>query len=146
MPFLLKKVRHRFLMALTSALIPGGGNVAVHATIQVPLEGKRAHALQFALHETFAVKHVSINGQSATFSFQPAELNPINPATKNVSVRLPFNGQQDKVRMDIEYEGHLKESFRSSAPFRTRDWRSMTRSTHASSNSRVIPRGTPNSS
>jgi hypothetical protein len=94
---------------LNVTIDPALGKIAVRGKIEVPLRDTRSNAIQFALHETFAIKQLSVNGQRATFSFQSAEPNPINPATKKVLVRLPFDSLPDKLRLGIEYEGRLKD-------------------------------------
>jgi hypothetical protein len=58
---------------------PELGTIAVRGTIDVPPGEPASKTVQFALHETFAIKQLSVNGHVASFSFQPAEPTPINP-------------------------------------------------------------------
>jgi hypothetical protein len=60
---------------------PGQGTIAVRGKIGVPIAA-RAQTLQFALHETFAIKKLAINDHAAKFSFQPGDPSPIYPATR----------------------------------------------------------------
>ena len=94
---------------LNVTIDPAPGNIAVRGKIDVPLVSPRAREIQFALHETFAIKKLRVNGQTASFSSKAAEPTPINPATRNVLVNLPSNIQQGKIHIDLEYGGHLKE-------------------------------------
>ena len=88
---------------------PELGTIAVRGTIDVPPGEPASKTVQFALHETFAIKQLSVNGHVASFSFQPAEPTPINPATRNVRVNLPSGGRPDNIHLEIEYGGRLKE-------------------------------------
>lgn len=88
---------------------PAQGNIEVRGKIEVPLESPRAGDLQFGLHETFAIKKLSVNGQTVNSSYSPRELTPINPATRNVVVQLPSGISEDKIHLDIQYGGHLKK-------------------------------------
>ena len=88
---------------------PAAGEISVRGTIDTTLENPRPTELKFALHQTFAISKLSLNGQDAKFSFQPAQFTPINPATRNVIVALPPNLKEDKIHLQIAYEGHLKE-------------------------------------
>ena len=94
-------------LAVTISPVPG--SIAVRGKIEVPLESLHAREIQFALHETFAIKQLLVNGQRASFSFKPAEPSPIYPATRNVLVSLPFDIQQREIQIDLEYGGHLKD-------------------------------------
>lgn len=94
-------------LAVTISPVPG--SIAVRGKIEVPVESPHAREIQFALHETFAIKQLLVNGQKASFSFKPAEPSPIYPATRNVLVSLPFDIQQREIRIDLEYGGHLKD-------------------------------------
>ena len=87
---------------------PAQGTVAVRGKIGVPVEAG-AKALQFALHETFAIKKLAVNDRAVKFSFHPGDRSPIYPATRKVIVKLPDNVSAGKVHLDIEYDGRLKE-------------------------------------
>ncbi len=89
---------------------PELGTIAVRGMIDVPPSEPASKTFQFALHETFAIKQLSVNGHVANFSYQPAEPTPINPATRNVLVNLPSGGRPDYVHLEIEYGGRLKET------------------------------------
>ena len=93
---------------LKIAIEPGQGTIGVHGSIGVPVE-VGARALQFGLHETFAISKLLINNRAAKFSFQPGDPIPFNPATRKVVVQLPAGFPADKVQMEIEYSGRLKE-------------------------------------
>ena len=88
---------------------PSQGNIEVRGRIELPLESPRAGDLQFGLHETFAIKQLSVNSQIVNFSYSPREFTPINPATRNVVVQLPSGISEDKIHLDIQYGGHLKK-------------------------------------
>lgn len=94
---------------LNVTIDPAPGNIAVRGKIEVPLEGPRARQIQFALHETFVIKQLSVNGQRVSFSTDAAKPTPINPATQNVLVSLPSGIQQGKIHIDFEYAGRLKD-------------------------------------
>jgi hypothetical protein len=93
---------------LNVTIDPVPGNIAVRGKIEVPLEALPSSQIQFALHETFVIKQLSVNGQSVKFSFESAKPTLIHPATRNVLVALPSNIQQGIVRIDLEYGGRLK--------------------------------------
>ena len=57
----------------------------------------------------FVIKQLSVNGHRVSFSFRPAEASPIYPARKNVLVRLPPDSPPDKIDINIEYGGRLKD-------------------------------------
>lgn len=88
---------------------PTAGSIAVRGTIEVPLGQPGAKTVQFGLHETFAIKKLSVNGHAASFSFQPGEPSMITPATRNVVVKLPSGAPPDKIQLEIEYGGRLKK-------------------------------------
>ncbi len=88
---------------------PGPGDIAVRARVDIPLKDPRVRTFQFGLHETFAIKRLSVNGKKADFSFHAANTSPITPAFRNVVVTLPPGASQDKIQMDIEYGGRLKK-------------------------------------
>src|SRR5208337_2589333 len=87
---------------------PGPGDIAVQAKVEIPLKNPQGRDFKFGLHETFTVKQLLVNGKKASFSFQPAEPSPMTPAFRNVVVSLPPDVSPGKIRMDIEYEGRLK--------------------------------------
>jgi hypothetical protein len=88
---------------------PAAGSIAVRGKIEVPRNKLSEREISFGLHETFDVKELSVNGHKASVSFRPTEHTPINPATRNVVVSLPGDISGDRVRLEIEYAGHLKE-------------------------------------
>jgi peptidase M1-like protein len=94
---------------LKVAIEPAAGKIAVQGKMLIPREKSSAGDLKFALHETFTVNKLTVNGHPAHFSFQPAAPNPLNPATRNVIVALPDNFADDKVHLEIAYEGQLKK-------------------------------------
>jgi hypothetical protein len=93
---------------LKVSLEPGRGNISVHATVEIPLENPQSRDFKFALHETFTIKQLLVNGKKSSFSSQAREPSPLVPASKNVVVSLPPGITQERIRMDIEYEGWLK--------------------------------------
>jgi len=93
---------------LNVTIDPTPGTIVVRGSIEAPLAGAPTREIQFALHETFAIKQLSVNGQTARFSLQAAKPTPINPATRNVLIRLPTEVQQNKIHIDLEYGGRLK--------------------------------------
>ena len=88
---------------------PELGTIAVCGKIDVPRSEPASKRVQFGLHETFAIKQLSVNGHIVSFSFQPAEPTAINPATRNVLVNLPSDSQSDMIHLEMEYGGRLKE-------------------------------------
>ncbi|HXY48204.1 MAG TPA: M1 family aminopeptidase [Terriglobales bacterium] len=93
---------------LNVTIDPTLGSLAVRGNIEAPLQGPLAGEIQFALHETFAIKHLSVNDQPARFSFEATKPTLTNPATRNVVIRLPADVRQGKIHIDLEYEGRLK--------------------------------------
>jgi hypothetical protein len=93
---------------LNVTIEPNQGRIAVRGNIGVPIDA-HAKTLQFGLHETFVITKLLVNGERTKFSFKPGEANPIFPATKKVVVSLPRSLAAGKARMEIEYDGKLKE-------------------------------------
>lgn len=87
---------------------PRSGSIDVRGIIGVPVEAG-AKTLQFGLHETFAIKKLTVNGRKAQFSYRPSQGNPFSPAMRNVLVTLPASVQAGKVQMALQYGGRLKE-------------------------------------
>lgn len=87
---------------------PASGNLAVQAKMEVPLEAG-AKNLQFNLHATFVIKKLLLEGHDAVFSAAEGEPLFTLPRPHRVTVTLPAGFAQNKVHMDIEYEGRLKE-------------------------------------
>ena len=85
---------------------PAAGSIAVRGKIDAPVE--KGKTLQFGLHETFSIRRLAVNGRPTRFSVHPAEPSFIFPATRNVTVALPPETPQGKVRVDVEYHGKLK--------------------------------------
>ena len=88
---------------------PAAGTVEVKATVEIPPKEPRAGRLKFGLHETFAIRQLRVNGKEVSFSFEPGELSPMTPAFRNVVVKLPSEVLPGPIRLDIEYQGRLKE-------------------------------------
>jgi len=88
---------------------PTPGTIEVQATVEIPPNDLRAGQLKFGLHETFTIGKLRVNGKDAGFSFEPGELSPMTPAFRSVVVKLPPNVPRGRTRMDIEYQGRLKE-------------------------------------
>jgi aminopeptidase N len=93
---------------LKVALDPAQQAIAVRGTITLPIHTPSSD-LRFALHETFTVKRLEVNGKAASFSFQTEQHTPMRPATHIVVVTLPSDSSPDALRMDIEYKGKLKD-------------------------------------
>src|SRR5215470_6107532 len=74
---------------LKVSIEPEQGYIAVRGKVEVPLQNPHAGEWQFALHETLAVKELSVNGRRVDISYRPAETSPITPAQRNVVVNLP---------------------------------------------------------
>ncbi len=85
---------------------PPKGDIAVQGRLEI---AKPPHAREFSfgLHETFAIQRLLVDGHKAGFSTHAAQ-TPMTPATMNVTVTLP-DTTTDRVHMDMEYAGHLKE-------------------------------------
>ena len=93
---------------LKVALDPAQQTIAVRGTVVLPVSSLSSD-LRFALHETFVLKRLEVNGKPATFSFQSEQHTPMRPATHIVVVSLPPDISRDSLRMNIEYEGKLKD-------------------------------------
>jgi hypothetical protein len=93
---------------LNVTIEPSQGTVAVHGILGVPVQAD-TKTLQFRLHETFTIKKLLINGHAAKFLFQPGDPSPIYPATRKVLVKLPPRVPGEKIPLEIEYGGRLKE-------------------------------------
>jgi len=87
---------------------PTLGTISVRGRIEVPRRNPGSSTVKFGLHETFAIKQLSVEGHPATFSFQPGVPTAVNPATKNVAVKLPSGTPADKIHLEIQYGGRLK--------------------------------------
>jgi hypothetical protein len=87
---------------------PASGNLAVLAKIEIPVE-PGAKNFRFNLHGTFVIKKLLLEGKDAIFSSVPGEASFMLPPPQRVIVTLPAVLAQNKVHMDIEYEGRLKE-------------------------------------
>lgn len=85
---------------------PTAGTIAVQGKIEAPVE-EGSRTLEFGLHETFAIRRLSVNGKPAVFSFHRTDPSPLLPATRKVIVNLPAD-IVEKVTMEIEYGGRLK--------------------------------------
>ena len=70
---------------LNVTIEPTQGTLAVRGKIGVPVEAG-AKTLQFALHETFAIKKLAVNDRAVKFSVHPGDPSPIYPATRKVIV------------------------------------------------------------
>jgi hypothetical protein len=87
---------------------PASGNLAVLAKMEIPV-GPGAKNLQFNLHATFVIKKLQLEGKDTIFSAAPGDPLFTLPLPQKVTVTLPPGLAQNKVHMDIEYEGRLKE-------------------------------------
>ncbi len=85
---------------------PAKGNIAVRGAMEIA-KAPHAREFSFGLHETFAIQHLWVDGKQAAFSTHAAPTR-LTPATMNVTVTLP-DSPADRIRMEIEYAGHLKE-------------------------------------
>jgi aminopeptidase N len=94
---------------LNVVIDPPSGHIAVRGQVDLPPQAREAQSITFALHETLAVKRLSVNGHEAKFTYQPAEPSFLYPARRNVAVSLPPDAKQGSIRMEMEYEGQLKE-------------------------------------
>jgi hypothetical protein len=88
---------------------PTARTIAVRGSIEVPIENASGREVHFSLHETFAIKRLSVDGRRASLSFQAMSPTPIYPARRDVLIRLPTNDSKNLIRVDLEYEGRLKE-------------------------------------
>lgn len=93
---------------LRVSIEPEAGSIAVQGSVEVSLEDPAASNFMFNLHKTLAIKKLLVNGIEATFAYVPMEsLLPL-PASRGVVVSVPAGLSQSRVRMDIEYGGHMK--------------------------------------
>lgn len=86
---------------------PKQGAIQVQGHIGLPVEA--GNTMQFGLHETFSITKLLVNGRKASFSFQPGEPSPLNPATRKVVVNLPAPLSAGTIQLDVEYRGRLKQ-------------------------------------
>ena len=93
---------------LNVGIEPAQGSLQVAGTVDVPLSDVSAKTMSFALHETFAITKLVVNGQVASFRYQPIAATMLNAATRNVTVDLP-PGAAGKVHIEIKYAGRLKQ-------------------------------------
>jgi aminopeptidase N len=93
---------------LKVALDPAQQTIAVRGMITLPVSPPSPD-LRFALHETFAVTRLEVNGKKASFSFQTEPHTPMRPATHIVTVTLPRDAPSNALTVNIEYEGKLKD-------------------------------------
>jgi aminopeptidase N len=91
---------------LKAQIEPGAGTVAVRGTIGMQLE-PGARQMTFALHRSFAIRTLRVDGVPAKFSYQTVEPTPFNPAVRNVVVDLPAHAAAT-LKMDIAYDGKLE--------------------------------------
>ena len=97
------------LYELKVAIEPAAGTVSVRGSIAIPMQAD-APQITFGLHRTFVIKKLAVNGKNAAFTYQPIDPTPMNPAARNVVVRLPTGAVRDgTVRMEIAYGGRLEE-------------------------------------
>jgi len=87
---------------------PKQGSIDVRATVGVPVE-TAAKTLRFGLHETFAVKKLTVNGRKANFRFQTTQASPLSPATRSLDVILPASLPAGRVQISMEYGGRLEQ-------------------------------------
>ncbi len=87
---------------------PASGNLAVLARMEIPLE-PGAKNLQFNLHATFVIRKLQLEGKDVIFSTAPGDPLFNLPRPQKVTVALPPGLAPNKVHMDLEYEGRLKE-------------------------------------
>src|SRR3974377_2181498 len=61
---------------------PEAGSIAVHGSVDIPLDNPAATTFKFNLHETLVIKKLTVNGKEAPFTFAPVDgLMPL-PASR----------------------------------------------------------------
>jgi hypothetical protein len=91
---------------LKAQIEPDAGSVAVRGAVALRLDpGTRQ--LTFALHRSFMVRTLKVDGVPAKFSYQALDATPFNPAVRNVVVDLPARTAAT-LKMDIAYDGKLE--------------------------------------
>ena len=93
---------------LSVKIEPAEGRIAVHAVVGVPVETD-AKTLRFGLHETFAVRKLTVSGRKANFTFQTTQASPLSPATRSLDVTLPASLPAGTVQIGMEYGGRLEQ-------------------------------------
>jgi hypothetical protein len=94
---------------LRVSLQPATGNIHVKGAVEVPALNADAKEMQFALHQTFVIKHLWVNGEAVRFAESPSAPTVINPVTKNIRFTLPENARGKKMTIAFEYGGRLKK-------------------------------------
>ncbi len=87
---------------------PSSGNLGVLAKMEIPLE-PGAKNFQFNLHGTFVIKKLLVEGKDAIFSTALGDPLFTLPRPQKVTVTLPPGLAQNKVHMDIDFQGRLKD-------------------------------------
>jgi len=87
---------------------PAQGYVSVRAKLIIPSSNPQPASFNFWLHGMSAINKLTINGKIVEFSSVPGGRPPLNPASKKIIVNLPPDVSAEVFRMEVEYEGRLK--------------------------------------
>ncbi len=83
--------------------------IVVRGDVTVPLSEAGLKTVQFALHETFDIKQLTVDGRKSKFSSHRAEPSMLNPARQIVTVSLPSSTLAESIHVQLEYGGTLKQ-------------------------------------
>jgi len=84
---------------------PEAGSMRVAGVVRAVREDLNSSRLEFALHETFDIESLAVNGHTATFSIEPGDFGTDRPAAKKVVVQLPERVREPYLDLDIQYGG-----------------------------------------
>src|SRR4051794_4461259 len=82
---------------LNVTIDPWMETVVVRGDVTVPLSEAGLKTVQFALHETFDIKQLTVDGRKSKFSSHRAEPSMLNPARQMVTVSLPSSTRAESI-------------------------------------------------
>ena len=94
---------------LNVTIDPWMETILVRGDVAVPFSEAGARTVQFALHETFEIKQMSVDGRKSKFSSHRAVPTMLHPARQMVTVNLPSATPAETVHVQLEYVGTLKQ-------------------------------------
>lgn len=88
---------------------PEKGEVFVNGVISILLKDEKDKGFSFDIHDTFTLENLLLNGKVVNYSAENNEPSLIQPASKKVTVKLPADIMQRRVKMIIDYHGKLRD-------------------------------------